>query len=212
MAPHKKELLAAAAVIIVLSVVALGFAFITHEPSKTTGSTSPSNSNKGQSPSPTASASAASNSPSPSPTETPTLTPPPTKTASNDLELTISLEKTVYEIGEPINVTLTITNVSQQTVDFTSTGMNFDFIVYNDTNNLVYQWSIGQAFPQIAMVQPLAPGENVTATYVWPQTVKTSMTSAENLQVAPGTYYIVGESNPIYGLETQPAKINILNQ
>ena len=185
MALRKKKLLVAVSVIIVLTSLALAFFFIIHESSHAVGSPS-------------------------APTQTPTSTLPPTKTSSGGLELTVSLEKTVYNFAEPVNITLTITNISQQTVNFTSTGMNFDFIVYNDTNNLVYQWSYGQAFPAIAFIKPLEPGESVTATYVWPQTVKNSMTSTENVQVSPGTYYIIGKSNQIYGLITASAQITIL--
>lgn len=214
MVSHKKELLAAAAVVVVLSAVALGFAFVTHEPSQRTGSNAPTNPTDMPTASPTAPASTATNGPSLYPTQTPTptpaSTPPPTKTISNGLELTMSLEKTVYNIGEPVNVTLTITNISQQTVNFTSTGMNFDFIVYNGTYNLVYQWSIGKAFPDIAFIEPLAPGANVTATYTWPQTFNTAE-SPINLQVSPGTYYVVGESNPTLGLQTAPIQVTILD-
>ena len=96
-----------------------------------------------------------------------TLTPSPTPMeAAGGLELAMTIEKTYYVLGEPINITLTITNISNQTINFTHTGQDFDFLVYNDTNNLVYQWSKGRAFPLFITIIPLNPHQNITATYV----------------------------------------------
>ena len=46
-----------------------------------------------------------------------------------NLELTMTLDKTTYSLGEPVNLTLTITNISTQTINFTHTGLDFDFQV-----------------------------------------------------------------------------------
>jgi hypothetical protein len=130
--------------------------------------------------------------------------------ANGSFELTLSVEKTVYSVGEPVNITLAITNVSNQAVDFIHTGMDFDFIVTNGTGNVIYRWSTGRAFPLFVMLEPLQPRENVTATYVWPQTCN-SNPSTVGASVSPGTYYIVGKSNSIYGLETEPVQIMIVS-
>lgn len=124
------------------------------------------------------------------------------------LKLTMTLEKTQYPPGEPINITLTITNISNQTINFTYTGQNFDFLVYNDTNNLIYQWSKGRAFPMYVTILPLKPQQNVTATYVWPQT---SNNQTNENPVSPGTYNIVGETGPAYKLQTPPIQVTIIN-
>ncbi|MGA2385391.1 MAG: BsuPI-related putative proteinase inhibitor [Candidatus Bathyarchaeia archaeon] len=208
MAPNKLKLLAIAVVIVILSGVALGFALTKLQPSRTVESNVPENLSE-TSPSPITPIPTATNSPSPVPTQTPTSTPAPTKTGNESLELTLSLEKTVYNVGEPVNVTLTITNVSDQTVSFTHTGMDFNFLVYNDSNSIIYIWSIGKAFPQFVTLISLKPGENVTATYVWPQTSNIS-TSTEATQVPPGTYFIVGESSPTYGFQTAPVQVTII--
>jgi hypothetical protein len=123
------------------------------------------------------------------------------------LELTMTITKTQYSLGEPVNVTLAITNVSGQTLDFTHSAQDFDFAVYNDTNNLIYQWSSGRVFPQWVMILSLKPNENVTATYVWSQTCNSQ---SANFQVSPGTYSIVGETGPAYKLQTPPIQITIL--
>jgi hypothetical protein len=53
------------------------------------------------------------------------------------LNLTITPEKTVYGLGEPINVTLTVTNISNQTINFAYAAWTFDFLVYNDTASYI---------------------------------------------------------------------------
>jgi hypothetical protein len=216
MALEKKNVCAIAAVIVVLGATALGFALTKFEAGQATAPSLPVNS-IGPTQSPTNPNPTATNPPSITPTTTPTQTPPSTSpptssqatSANGTLELTLSVEKIIYSVGEPVNITLAITNISNQTVDFTHTGMDFDFIVTNGTGNVIYQWSIGRAFPLFVMIEPLQPGENVTATYVWPQTCN-SNPSTVGASVSPGTYYVVGKSNSIYGLETDPVQIMIV--
>lgn len=212
MTMKRKELYAAATVIIVLGAAALGFALIRHQLSPTAASKANGSTNSTPpTASPTAPATASPNPTSACPTQSsaPSPTPTPTK-ATDDLELRVSLEKTVFNVGEPVNVTLAITNISQRPVNFTHTGMDFDFLVYNDSGGLVYQWSIGRAFAMFISIGTLAPRENVTATYAWPQTCNVPA-QATNLQVPPGTYSIVGKSNPTYGLQTAPTQITTIS-
>jgi hypothetical protein len=218
----KKQFLAAAAgVIFVLSVTAVGWAVIESQTGR-----SPESSTLGSSASPTLpptgsvlpSASPVSPSPTQSPTQSPAQSPastptpssPPARSVSDGLCLSMSLEKTLYMVGEPVNITLAIINVSDQIVSFTHTGMDFDFVVYNGTDSVVYRWSTGRAFPMFITVKPLQPGQNVTATYVWPQTCN-NLPSAMGVSVSPGTYYIDGESGQAYGLRTAPTQIVIVS-
>ena len=86
-----------------------------------------------------------------------------------NLELKITFDKTAYNIGEPVNLTLTITNISKQTIDFTHTGLDFDFQVTNDTNNLLYQWSNFKAIPQFITIESLPAGDSISANFTWLQ-------------------------------------------
>ena len=127
---------------------------------------------------------------------------------ADGLKLTLTLDKTKYEVGEPVNVTLTLTNVSNKTIDFTHTGLDFDFRVTNDTNNLVYQWSRYRAIAQFICIMPLSPGQNLTASFLWPQTCNFS-DSVKGMPVSAGAYSISGLSSRVYGLETPPVQIVI---
>jgi hypothetical protein len=135
------------------------------------------------------------------------------------LQLAITLQKTNYRLGEPVNITFTLTNISNQTVSLAQyVGDHFDFRVYNDTNNTVYQSSL--ELP----VYPFNPGgpcvaytslkteESLTGVLVWRQTCNNT-TLSEGVPVSSGTYYIVGETGYIFntnGLTVETAPIQIV--
>jgi hypothetical protein len=131
----------------------------------------------------------------------------PTANGTDDgLELTMKLEKTNYTLGEPINITLTIKNISNQTINFGYSAWAFDFRVYNDTNHEIYQWSSFRIFPQIIVDTPLGTGESLARGLVWQQTCNRTMFS-EGVPVSPGTYDIIGQSGT---LQTTPIQISII--
>jgi DNA-binding transcriptional ArsR family regulator len=133
------------------------------------------------------------------------------------LELTMALQKTNYSLGEPVNMTFTITNISNQTISLFQYGVGgfnmFEFQVYNDTDNSV--WSL------IYPVYPLNPGgpivtttllgseESLTGVLVWEQMCN----NTGPVPVSPGTYYIVGQIGPVFmnglTIETTPIQIVI---
>jgi hypothetical protein len=133
------------------------------------------------------------------------------------LQLTMALQKTTYSLGEPINITLTLTNISNQTTTIElSAYNNFDFQVYNDTNSILYQWSncwIGVAVPQVIWLETLNAGESVSANLAWNQTCYNSGLS-KGVPVSSGTFYIVGQIGSILSgksstIETTPIQIAI---
>jgi hypothetical protein len=136
------------------------------------------------------------------------------------LQLAILLQKTDYRLGEPINITFTITNISNQTISLAQyDGDRFDFRVYNGTNHTVYESSL--KFP----VYPFNPGgpnvswtsinakESLTGVLVWGQTCNNTAFS-EGVPVSTGTYYIVGQTGYIFNMngltiDTNPIQIVI---
>jgi hypothetical protein len=125
------------------------------------------------------------------------------------LQLTMALEKTKYTRGEPINITLILTNISKRTtsveVDLES---YFDFQVYNGTNSTIYS---SRYPPDVVAHLPLAEnatlnaGQSMSEDLSWHQ---------EGVSVLPAIYYIVGLIGPIYyktsiTIETTPIQITI---
>jgi hypothetical protein len=128
---------------------------------------------------------------------------------NGELQLTLAVEKTTFSLGEPVNLTITLTNISNKTVSFTHTGLDFNFQVYNDSNNLVYQWSNFMAIPQFVAIEPFPAGESRSQSFTWLQTCNFNI-SVNGDPVSPGTYSIVGQSSSTYGIQTPPVQITIL--
>jgi hypothetical protein len=133
------------------------------------------------------------------------------------LQLTMALQKTNYGLGEPISITLTLTNISNQTISFwlDFSFSYFEFKVYNGTNSILYS-SLNNGGIQLplAVVYTLNAEESLSANLVWNQTYNNNGFSPEGIPVLPGTYYIVGQVGPIYygtnsTIETTPIQVTI---
>ncbi len=132
------------------------------------------------------------------------------------LTLTLSTTQTVYAVGQPVDFTLSVNNVSDKTISFTYTGGFFDYIVYNSTG-IVYRDSYGKAFPMFIMERSLLPGASFTQSFEWDQVCNFNSLSASPcllvptlscpvFHASPCTYYIVGEA---LGMQTLPQQITI---
>jgi hypothetical protein len=129
------------------------------------------------------------------------------------LELTMTVEKTEYSLGEPINITFAVTNISNQTITVDESDHNFDFYIFNNmnstfynnmdnityftsivlSNTTVYWYQYGRIQIPLEIPSPLSAGESLKETLVWGQTYSTPLVEPdENVAVSPGTYYIVG--------------------
>jgi len=122
---------------------------------------------------------------------------------SQQLIQTLTTDKSDYYVGEPVNVTMTIANIGNQSASFLEWADTFDFLVYNASGN-VYHWSNGRLFPFVMWSVTLDPGQNVTGTLTWSQTCNFGSGGT----VSPGTYYVVWEG--ISGVPvTTPTEISI---
>jgi DNA-binding transcriptional ArsR family regulator len=138
--------------------------------------------------------------------------------SKDGLQLTIALEKTLFRLSEPVNVTLEVTNISNQSMDFYEFPSWWDFLVFNDTSNTLYSYlfTSGYAFPMHGITIRLDPGRSYTyEVLIWPQlyNITVDRYGAANFPVSPGTYYMVGEYaffGTGYKLQTAPVKITIL--
>jgi len=124
------------------------------------------------------------------------------------LEVTMALSKTTYSLGESISITLTITNISNQTITYDYADPNSYFRVYNDTNDDKYDFLETQFWPQFVEFVTLNAGESLTDHYVWQQMCNATVFS-QGVPVSPGTCCIVGYSRPYYRLQTTPILIII---
>jgi hypothetical protein len=120
------------------------------------------------------------------------------------LKLTLALEKTEYRLGEPINITLAITNIGNETVTYaiSQRGYRFDFRVYNSSLSDIYQWSRWLRFAAIWDEIALEPGQSlavgqIRGAFPWVWTQICNKDEYDAPLVNAGTYYIVGQTGPI---------------
>ena len=85
--------------------------------------------------------------------------------------------------GEPLPMTLSITNASDQPVERTyNSGQRYDFVVLDSTGMEVWRWSHDMAFIEIILQVTFDPDEKVTYREVWNQQTN------DGEQVEPGIY------------------------
>ena len=85
--------------------------------------------------------------------------------------------------GEPLPMTLSITNGSDSQIERTyNSGQRYDFVLLDGTGTEVWRWSHDMAFIEIILQETLDPGEKVTYREVWNQQTNGGE------QVEPGIY------------------------
>jgi hypothetical protein len=135
------------------------------------------------------------------------------------LRLVMQLEKTEYNLGDPINVSLALTNIGNQTIDFQYSARTLDFRVYNDTDNDMYEWSAWRILPCSFISMPIDPGMGLARVLVWPQLCNRSVNlltyEIVGVPASPGTYFIVGQASYLvsgqgYELQTTPVQVTIV--
>jgi hypothetical protein len=84
------------------------------------------------------------------------------------IKVEISLAKSAYLPGDPVAVTMRVTNVSAAPVVLTTRGQQYDVIV-RQRGALVWQWSHDKGFAQVIQEFRLAPSEMRTFQVTWDQ-------------------------------------------
>ena len=137
------------------------------------------------------------------PAHTVTATPPPQRQGS--LRFVVVVPRSV-RLGEPVPVTLRLTNAGNQKVDLYLLGrrITFDIIVAGPDGRVVWRRLEGASSQQILQVKTLAPGETLELKDVW-----TQRTNAGGL-VPLGVYTVQGvlptDAAP---LQTVPVRLRI---
>jgi hypothetical protein len=126
----------------------------------------------------------------------------------NDINLTVTLQKTEFYLGENIPVNLTLTNERDENAFFTfSSGYQFDILVFNENFERICAWSDGKVFIQALTGFTLRPGESCAWDWNWDQTSYNRATGKYSF-VGSGTYYLRGTL--VGYMETPLLKIVIL--
>ena len=110
----------------------------------------------------------------------------------NDIRLTVKLEKTEFNLGENVAVTLTVKNIGENRVTLTfpsfMPNIAFDFVIYDEELNQIYVHRTG--FLPAVTEKILDPGQSYTEVLEWAQERFDEM--QEPTPVGPGTYWLKG--------------------
>ena len=94
---------------------------------------------------------------------------PTATTAVRGVQIEVRLNKAAYTAGEPVEITLTVSNPGSAAVTFEfPTGQMFDVLVTR-RGKLIWQWSQGRAFTQAFTNLTLSPGESRVFNERWDQ-------------------------------------------
>ena len=81
----------------------------------------------------------------------------------------IKLNYGSYAVGEPIVMTIEVTNKAERTITLTfPSAQRYDFIVKKGKET-IWQWSAGRMFAQVVGRYEIAPGETLAYEYTWDQ-------------------------------------------
>jgi hypothetical protein len=130
---------------------------------------------------------------------------PDHRTNGPPMRFAISIPSHVRQ-GEPVPVTLTLTNTSPQPITAYLTGRPtaFDVEVADNSGQVIWRRLAGETVPAILGVRTLAPGEALTFETTWPQR------DQRGRPAAPGRYTLSGvlatDAEPLRSL---PAELRI---
>lgn len=144
--------------------------------------------------------------------EAPESLPSPTSTEStltvDGLELRLQIDKPAYRPGEPIHISLIVTNTSHAAVSlFFVSGQRYDFLVSCSPLPFdecpTWRWSLDKVFTQALGQETLAPGRSLTYEETWDQR------DQDGRPVPPDTYAIVARIVGCYGAGTRNCGLEV---
>jgi len=116
-----------------------------------------------------------------------------------DVSYTLTTDKAVYGVDDPVDLTFTIANAGKTDTpfEFPST-QNYDFVV-RQGNTEIARWSLGQTFVQTPTALVLAGGKSFSFTTRWLQK------DQDSHPIPPGTYTLVA----LFPLKDHPVQVSL---
>ncbi|MDR5684060.1 MAG: BsuPI-related putative proteinase inhibitor [Armatimonadota bacterium] len=115
------------------------------------------------------------------------------------LTVELAANKEAYAVGEPVELTLTLSNRGTGPLVFQfNDGQRYDFVATGEDGTVVWVWSRDKAFIQVLGTLTITPGESRVYRDRWDQK------DDRGVQVRPGRYVIEGVFPPRRLAGTQP--------
>jgi hypothetical protein len=75
-------------------------------------------------------------------------------------EISLTADKAVYRGGEPISLTLGVSNQTGREIELRfSSGQRFDFVIRDARGNEIWRWSEGRMFAQALGAETIGPAQ-----------------------------------------------------
>jgi hypothetical protein len=113
----------------------------------------------------------------------------------DNLTFEVKTDKQEYKLGEPVKISLQLTNTGNEQITLTAPSMfTHDFIVLNQYWFKRFQWSEGLSFATVVTAVFIPAGETLYWNETWNQkgTIFSFMPLIFRHQLRPGKYYIIG--------------------
>jgi len=103
----------------------------------------------------------------------------------SNLQLSLTTDKVEYAVGEPVNITLSLKNLTDRELRLQfPTSQQFDFVVRSNETE-VWRWSQGRMFAMVLTTMVLEAQSSKSHTTVWAQNDKSGR------PVPPGRYEVL---------------------
>jgi hypothetical protein len=135
--------------------------------------------------------------------------PPPApekEWATSEVGVTAGIftDKTTYDLGEQVQMTLIVKNESAEMIESSfSSSQSFDFIIYDEKMDEVRRWSHDKMFAMALRPFKLSPGGSVEYDWTW-----TQLDNA-NQPVPAGKYFVQGQLTLLPRVNTPKISISI---
>lgn len=130
-----------------------------------------------------------------SPTETsPTDEVISERVFNETFKLSMLLNKTTYALGEPVKITLTLTNIGDKNVTIHhGWGVPLNYFVLNLTGSDIYNSQWLTIVPTVRVETTLEPNMSIEKSFTWKQvSIDYPLRNFQEHPVSTGTYYIMG--------------------
>ena len=135
-------------------------------------------------------------------------------TALPPRELSMELEKTVFNLGEDVSITISVKNIGNETITVAwGSAAMFDFDVLDANGTFVYRFTYAYLFAFVEHRVSLFPGEEFSLTRKWDQTrmtVEGDKLLEYGIPVERDIYSITGKLNSRGDIVTPPITITIV--
>jgi hypothetical protein len=103
-------------------------------------------------------------------------------TTNPQVDVSVTSDMSAYASGEPITITLEVTNRTAAPLTFEfSSGQRYDFVIHDEAGETVWRWSRDKAFMQMLGQETVAPGSALTYVEVFQG------------ELLPGSYTVIGD-------------------